>query len=157
MDKRRINDCHLGYKIVQTLFVQIKSEAEPSPVTGMMRSFLERFLFPSLCYQVDTATGAMKTLAAKKPIGCIYTMNASKEWCDTAYAGMCNQIEGSLASIYGCEVKSLKVYNTCQVKNYADYDMDYFSEADKHQYRDEHFEEDKKLAFKLGKNIMKKG
>ena len=124
-------------------------------VTGMMRSFLERFLFPSLCYQVDPATGAMKTLAVKKPIGFIYTMNATKEWCDTAYAGMCNQIEGSLASIYGCEVKSLKVYNTCQVKNYADYDMDYFREADKHQYRDEHFEEDKQMAFELGKNLLK--
>ena len=28
--------------------------------------------------------------------------------------------------------------------------MDYFSEADKHQYRDEHFEEDKQMAFELG-------
>ena len=39
---------------------------------------------------------------------------------------MCYQIEGSLAAIYGCTVKSLKVYNTCLVKNYADYDMEYF-------------------------------
>lgn len=123
-------------------------------VTGMMRSFLERFLFPSLCYQVDSTTGALKTLATKKPIGFIYTMNATKDWCDTAYAGMCNQIEGSLAAIYGYAVKSLKVYNTCQVKNYADYNMDYFSETDKHQYRDEHFEKDKQLAFELGKTII---
>ena len=123
-------------------------------VTGMMRSFLERFLFPSLCYQVDTATGTMKTLAEKKPIGCIYTMNASKEWCDTAYDGMCNQIEGSLAAIYGHEVKSMKVYNTCQVKNYADYDMEYFDAEAKHQYRDEHFEEDRQNAVELGKNII---
>ena len=70
-------------------------------VTGMMRSFLERFLFPSLCYQVDPATGALKTLAAKKPIGFIYTMNAPKEWGETAYSPMCYQIEGSLAAIYG--------------------------------------------------------
>lgn len=123
-------------------------------VTSMMRSFLERFLFPSLCYQVDSTTGALKTLATKKPIGFIYTMNATKDWCDTAYAGMCNQIEGSLAAIYGYAVKSLKVYNTCQVKNYADYNMDYFSETDKHQYRDEHFEKDKQLAFELGKTII---
>ena len=81
-------------------------------VTGMMRSFLERFLFPSLCYQVDPATGALKTLAAKKPIGFIYTMNAPKEWGETAYSPMCNQIEGSLAAIYVSTVKSLKVYNT---------------------------------------------
>ena len=81
-------------------------------VTGMMRSFLERFLFPSLCYQVDPTTGALKTLAAKKPIGFIYTMNAPKEWGETAYSSMCYQIEGSLAAIYGCTVKSLKVYNT---------------------------------------------
>lgn len=123
-------------------------------VTSMTRSFLERFLFPSLCYQVDSTTGALKTLATKKPIGFIYTMNATKDWCDTAYAGMCNQIEGSLAAIYGYAVKSLKVYNTCQVKNYADYNMDYFSETDKHQYRDEHFEKDKQLAFELGKTII---
>ena len=123
-------------------------------VTSMMRSFLERFLFPSLCYQVDSTTGALKTLATKKPIGFIYTMNATKDWCDTAYAGMCNQIEGSLAAIYGYAVKSLKVYNTCQVKNYADYNMDYFSETDKHQYRDEHFEKDKQLAYELGKTII---
>ena len=123
-------------------------------VTGMMRSFLERFLFPSLCYQVDSATGALKTLAAKKPIGFIYTMNAPKEWGETAYSPMCYQIEGSLAAIYGCTVKSLKVYNTCQVKNYADYDMEYFDAEAKHQYRDEHFEEDKQKAFELGKNII---
>lgn len=123
-------------------------------VTSMMRSFLERFLFPSLCYQVDSTTGALKTLATKKPIGFIYTMNATKDWCDTAYAGMCNQIEGSLAAIYGYAVKSLKVYNTCQVKNYADYNMDYFSETDKHQYRDAHFEKDKQLAYELGKTII---
>lgn len=123
-------------------------------VTSMTRSFLERFIFPSLCYQVDSTTGALKTLATKKPIGFIYTMNATKDWCDTAYAGMCNQIEGSLAAIYGYAVKSLKVYNTCQVKNYADYNMDYFSETDKHQYRDEHFEKDKQLAFELGKTII---
>ena len=123
-------------------------------VTGMMRSFLERFLFPSLCYQTDPKTGAMKTLAAKKPIGFIYTMNAPKEWCDAAYAGMYNQIEGSLAAIYGCEVKSLKVCNTCQVKNYADYDMDYFDSDAKHQYKDEHFEEDKQTAFELGKSLL---
>ena len=67
---------------------------------------------------------------------------------------MCNQIEGSLAAIYGSEVKSLKVYNTCQVKNYADYDMEYFDAEAKHQYRAEHFEEDKMLAFELGKNII---
>ena len=61
-------------------------------VTGMMRSFLERFLFPSLCYQVDSATRALKTLATKKPIGFIYTMNAPKEWGEMAYASMCHQI-----------------------------------------------------------------
>lgn len=121
-------------------------------VTGMMRSFLERFIFASLTYQVDPATGRMKSLAAKKPIGFIYTMNAPKEWADTAYGPMCSQVETSLASM--CEVKSLKVYNTYQVNNYADYDMDYFDEESKRKYRDEHFEEDKKKAFDLGKNIL---
>ena len=67
---------------------------------------------------------------------------------------MCYQIEGSLAAIYGCTVKSLKVHNTCQVKNYADYDMDYFDAEAKHKYRDEHFEEDKQEAFELGKSIL---
>ena len=83
-------------------------------------------LFPNLYYQVDPATGALKTLAAKKSIGFIYTMNAPKEWGETAYGPMCYQIEGSLAAIYGCTVKSLKVFNTCLVKNYTDYDMEYF-------------------------------
>ena len=77
-----------------------------------------------------------------------------KEWGETAYGPMCYQIEGSLAAIYGCTVKSLKVYNTCQVKNYADYDMDYFDAEAKHKYRDEHFEEDKQKSFELGKNIL---
>ena len=36
----------------------------------------------------------------------------------------------------------------------ADFRMEYFDAEAKHQYRDEHFEEDKQEAFELGKNIL---
>lgn len=124
-----------------------------SDVTGMMRSFIERFVFPSLAYQVDPATGSLRTLAKKKPIGFIYTMNAQQEWFAQAYASLCAQTEASLAMIYGGPVRSLQVFNTYQVDNYADYDMDYFCEPEKRQYRDTHFDADKQQAFDLGKML----
>lgn len=112
--------------------------------TAQMHAFLERLAFPWLSYNDYTLTAPKKM-----PVVLIETMNGtpeqnnsegfgSKEMCITAALG---------------KPEKLVAYNTCQVKNYDNYELGIFSKEAKHQWRDEHFENDLQSAFDAGKRM----
>lgn len=83
------------------------------------------------------------------PVVLIETMNGSKE------ANNCNgygSMEYCIAQALGAPEK-LIAYNTYQVKNYDNYELRGFSEPDKRQYREEHWQEDLQKAFDAGKHM----
>lgn len=119
-------------------------------VTGQVRSFMERLLFPYLVYDA-----AHTSLAPKKAkTACIYTMNVTQEQYEAmAYEQVLSRLELFLGLAF-TPPKTLHVYNTYQFDDYSKYKADLFSESAKAAYRQTHFTKDCQQAFLLGKSLV---
>ncbi|MCR4764615.1 MAG: flavodoxin family protein [Bacteroidaceae bacterium] len=116
-------------------------------VTGQMRAFLERLVFPWLSYN-DYSLTAVKQM----PVVLIETMNGTPEKNNSqGYGAMEHCITAALG-----RPEHLVAYNTYQVKNYNNFELAGFSEEAKRQYRDEHWEKDLQMAFDAGKRMASK-
>lgn len=119
-----------------------------SDVTGNMRCFLERFMFPFLAYS-KTETVEHK----KMPLAYIYTMNASEEIShQIGYHDIHNHFEMGLSMVF-TKPEHLYVYETYQFKDYSRYVSDAFDEKERRHIRKTRFPEDLKSAFELGKRV----
>ena len=119
-----------------------------SDVTGNMRCFLERFMFPFLAYS-KTETVEHKRM----PLAYIYTMNASEEIShQIGYHDLHNHFEMGLSMVF-TKPDHLYVYETYQFKDYSRYVSDAFDEKERRHIRKTRFPEDLKSAFELGKRV----
>ena len=116
-------------------------------VTGQMRAFLERLTFPWLSYN-DYSITAPK----KMPVVLVETMNGTQENNNSQGYG---SMEYCIKAAHG-EPERLIAYNTYQVKNYERFELAGFSEENKRQYREEHWEEDLQKAFDAGKRMAER-
>ena len=120
-------------------------------VTGAMRSFMERLLFPYYVYDE-----ARSSLAPKKmPTAFIYTMGVNKK---TMLERQYHEQLGSLELFIGKILSKPKVMYSCdtyQFDDYAKYKADGFSEPAKAKHRAEQFPIDLKEAFDLGAAMAK--
>ncbi|RAP53700.1 MAG: flavodoxin [Methanosphaera sp. rholeuAM270] len=115
-------------------------------VTGQMRSFLERLIFPKLVY-------GGKTLAKPKPTAFIYTMNVTEEMSNQQYTEtICKPIERFLEYTF-TKPYSLKSYDTFQFKDYSLYEHK-FDVIAKQKQKEEQFPKDLEEAYNLGKQIV---
>jgi multimeric flavodoxin WrbA len=121
-------------------------------VTGEMRSFMERLLFPYLAY-----TFPPKTLFYPKRIniGLIYTMNVPEEYISTTGLDRLFQSNEQLMSMILGKVESLMSYDTCQFEDYSKVVADGFNEEKKKKRHNEIFPVDCQMAFDLGSRIAK--
>lgn len=119
-------------------------------ITGELKSFLERLLFPYLTYD-DKHT----SLAPKKmPTAIIYTMNVTEDQMEkSGYVNTFNQIEAYIQAIFS-KPESMYSNNTYQFDDYSKYKSDLFSEEDKAKQRDIQFPLDCEKAFKIGSNMI---
>lgn len=113
-------------------------------VTGQMRAFLERLAFPWLSYN-DYSMKAPKRM----PVVLIQTMNGTPERNNSQGYG---SMEYCITAALG-EPKRLIAYNTYQVKNYNNFELAAFSEEDKLQWRNEHWDGDLQKAYDAGKQM----
>ena len=122
-----------------------------SELTGMMRSFLERLLFPIFTY-----TENFDSIAPKKiHTGLVYTMNLNNEQKDQwGYPQRLHKMEEIIGSLFGYPTETLYVCNTIQFKDYSKYVCTVFSEEDKKQYRATQFPLDCKSAEELGAKLI---
>lgn len=110
-------------------------------VTGQMRTFLERLVFPWLSYN-DYSMTAPKRM----PVLLVETMNGTPERNNiNGYGSM----EYSITAALG-KPERLVAYNTYQVNNYDRYELAGFSEEAKRRWRDAHWEDDLRKAFDSG-------
>ena len=116
-------------------------------ITGQMQAFLERLAFPWLSYN-DYSLTAPK----KMPVVLMETMNGLPDKNNSQGYG---SMEYCIANALG-EPEHINAYNTYQVKNYDRYELAGFSEEAKHQYRDEHWEQDLQKAYDAGKRMAEK-
>lgn len=123
-------------------------------VNGMMRSFLERLMFPIDPYTVDEETGARKRYLNKVvPTGFIYTMNCPEEMREDYIGHMFRSIEGYVSHIFGSCTPLYSTF-TYQFKDYSRYDVNMMREEDKRSWRDRQFPVDKQQARDLGRQLV---
>jgi len=115
-------------------------------VTGEMRSFLERLVFPYLVYDSEHSSLFKK----KIPVGFIYTMCAPEEWIKTAgYEQQFKMMERVLTRIFGAS-ESLAVTDTYQFDDYSKYVAPGMDVEAKTKQRQEVFPADCRKAYELG-------
>ena len=121
-------------------------------VSGEMRSFMERLLFPYLVYVFPA-----KTLFPKKiNTGLIYTMNAPEEFIKQAgYDRLFSSNERILNIIFG-SAESLMSYDTYQFEDYSKMVADGIDGEKKKKRREEIFPIDCEKAFEMGVRMANK-
>ena len=124
--------------------------------TGMFRSFIERFLFPIMSYNVNPDGTRPRAIDRTIYSGIIYTMNAPEEIAGKMhYPELTAPNEFAMSTVLGyCE--TLCAYNTYQFRDYSRYDAGMFSEPVKAEHREKVFPEDLKKAYELGKRLVEK-
>jgi len=118
--------------------------------TGMMRSFMERFVFQYLLY-----TNKKPPLSPpKKATALVYTMNIKEK--DIEAYGLNHAIAASkmfMERIFGgCEIFICS--DTKQVDDYSKYEMDYFNTAAKNKRHMELFPQELRRAFDFGVKLV---
>lgn len=120
-------------------------------LSGMMRCFLERLLFPCFVYDENHSSIAPK----KVRTAFVYTMNVPYDMMESYhYPTRLGLMESFVANILGSRPHVQYVNNTLQVKDYAQYKMELFSEEEKLKYRQEVFPLDCQKARELGATLM---
>ncbi|MBQ8036067.1 MAG: flavodoxin family protein [Proteobacteria bacterium] len=124
-----------------------------SSVTGMMRSFMERLMFPAGSYVLDENGKPNNYFKNGKKTAMIYTMNVPEEALDAYnYPQILKANADCMKMVFGhCE--ELYICNTYQFKDYSKYDINMFKEDDKARHRKDHFPIDLQNAFDLGKRL----
>lgn len=113
-------------------------------VTAEMHKFLERLEFPWLSYNDYTLTAPKKM-----PVVLIETLNGTPDQNNSQGFGA---KEMCITAALGTPEK-LVAWNTCQVKNYSNYELGMFSVEAKEQWRDNNWEKDLQSAYEAGKRM----
>ena len=121
-------------------------------ITGEMKSFLERLIFPYLTY-----TDPPTSLFPKKiRTGFIYTMGVPEEMVDKiGYNQRFASMEQTLAKIFGSS-ETLLCCDTYQFKDYSKVVATRFDSKEKLKRRQEVFPKDRRKAFEMGARLVKK-
>lgn len=119
-------------------------------VTGEMRSFIERCLFPYLVYDKNYSS----LVESPKSVGLIYTMNitedTAKDWGYNCILGLSEKYFGM---VFGA-AESLWVTDTYQFNDYSKYETSAFDEKAKAKRKEEIFPIDLEKAFAMGQKLV---
>lgn len=121
-------------------------------VSGVMKAFMERLLFPYFTY-----TDPSQSLFPKQmPTGFIYTMNVTEAQMQTlGYAHHFEQNQAFLQAVFGA-AESLFSFDTYQFEDYTKVVADRFDPGKKAARRREVFPQDCAKAFALGARFAQK-
>jgi multimeric flavodoxin WrbA len=119
-------------------------------VTGEMRSFWERLLFPYSAFDSERSSLFKKKIRT----GIIYTMGANEiQVREMGYEQHFHVMEIFMKKIFG-ECESLFVIDTCHFDDYSKYVSSFFNSEEKLKRRQEQFPKDCQKAFAMGKRIV---
>jgi multimeric flavodoxin WrbA len=122
-------------------------------VTGEMKSFMERLMFPYTTYTDPPGTLFPRNI----PTGFIYTMNATEEMIEErGYDRYFNANGMTLKRIFGSS-ETLCSYDTYQFEDYSKYVSSRFDPLKKAKRREEVFPKDCENAFAMGARFVKGG
>ncbi|MDR1183884.1 MAG: flavodoxin family protein [Coriobacteriales bacterium] len=115
-----------------------------SDVTGETRSFLERFLFPSMTYNKDRVLTYPKHLR----IGWVFTMNAPGEFYKDYFNGLTALTERFIG-----KTEYVMAYHTQQFDDYSKYAAKMFDVEMVKKRHIEQFPKDCEAAFEMGRRL----
>lgn len=118
-----------------------------SDVTGMMRNFIERFLFPTLTYSKDMHRLYTKTVK----VGLIYTYNAPADTYEKYMQEQCAIFNGIIGP---CEYSFAS--ETLQFTDYSKYDADMFDPQQRRERRNTVFPQDCRQAYEMAKRLSER-
>ena len=121
-------------------------------ISGVMKAFMERLLFPFFTY-----TDPPQSLFPKQmPTGLIYTMNVTAEQMQAlGYAHHFEQNQVFLQAVFGA-AESLFSFDTYQFEDYSKVVATRFNPEEKLKRRKEIFPQDCQKAFEMGARLAKK-
>jgi multimeric flavodoxin WrbA len=119
-------------------------------VTGEIRSFMERLLFPNLTY-----TRPPQSLAPRQiPTAFVYTMNVSEQLMKENYGSFIAANASVLKMMYGSS-ESFFCNETLQFEDYDKVVFSYFDPEERRKRRREVFPQDCRRAYDLGVRMAK--
>lgn len=124
--------------------------------SGMVRSFLERFLYPLSSYQIEN--GKPVRILGKRiiPAGVIFTMNADETYYDLGgYKTSLGMTRDNLEHVLGY-AEQYNSYNTLQFKDYSKMDANLFDPENKMHQHETQFPIDQQKCFEMGKRLVEK-
>ncbi len=116
-----------------------------SDITGITRSFLERYLFPGITYNKDRTA----TYPKRPKVGWVFTMNAPGEYYKDFFAGLVGLMSHTVAD----EAEYVMAYQTKQFEDYSKYAATMFDEEMINKRHAEQFPKDCQAAFEMGKRL----
>lgn len=120
-------------------------------VTGEIKSFMERLMFPYIVYDVNFSSLAKK----KMPTAFLYTMGADDKQMKLSGYDMPAEVNAQmLARVFGETSLSQLVTETYQFDDYSKYVADRFNPEERAQRRETVFPKDCKKAFETGKKLV---
>lgn len=137
--------------VIQADIIVFGSPIYFSDVTGIMRCFLERLLFPLFVYDKNYTSLAPKKIAT----GFFYTMNVTKEMLKTFhYPERLSVMENFIQKIFGKRLRKQYICNTLQFPDYAKYKNEVFNAEEKERYHKINFPQDCKKAYEIGQALV---
>ncbi|MCL1895987.1 MAG: flavodoxin family protein [Clostridiales bacterium] len=134
-------------KAIEADVLLIGSPIYYGDVTGEVRSFLERYLFPGMTYNKDHGT----TYPKRTKVGWVFTMNAPGE----VYKDLFERLVGLTSRIIG-ESEYAIAYHTQQVDDYSKYAATMFDVEMIKKRHIEQFPKDCEAAFAMGRRLAGK-
>ncbi len=126
--------------------------------TGVLRSFMERLMFPILSYnpKVNEKTGEVESSLLNRtvPTAMIYTTGAPSEAAEE-FKPVLDVNREFLERLYGYN-ETLYSHFTYQFRDYSKYDLPEGLEENRARQRDEQFPKDLQNAYELGKRLVEK-
>lgn len=136
-------------KILAAKAVLFGSPIYLSDVTGMLRSCLERLIFPVISYD---NFGSYTT--GKLNIGFIYTMNVTREMMKEYNYDMLVAWHYQYSDFFGGRFEYIAANDTLQFDDYGKYAAGGFDEKHKRQVHAEQFPKDLERARSLGESLV---
>ncbi len=119
-------------------------------ITGEMKSFMERLIFPYLVYDENYSSLFPKKIS----VGLIYTLGVNEQKLEQSKWKESIKYNEFLAERFLGKVESLFVTDTYQFDDYSKYVSTAFDASEKMKRRKEVFPQDCRKAFELGKRLV---
>lgn len=143
-------------KALNSDVVVIGSPVYFSYATGMVRTFMERLLFPIGSYSVDKNGERLRAIDKVIYSAMIYTMNCPEEFAKQIHYPEILETSSNVMNITLGYCETLYAYDTYQFNDYSRYEANMFNENDKARQRSEQFPKDLENAYELGKRLVEK-